>query len=221
MHHGVEGVDECSLDHRRATVRLANPLDELVVVAVLPELVMPRAGPWSLALQDLVTREHVEPDQALYSWVVLKDEAVVRRGSHKPALAAKLDTGLPALVFLRLALLLGLTPGKVLHHGHALLRESDACPWVRLSHAAHGQIGRKPVDRSIRIRLGVLLAVKVYAHQVEGVDFLVAARVSAMMGVQPLVLICHRASGGGPRQVGVPTRTARTIDFAQEGVDYA
>ena len=140
MHHGVEGVDECGLDHRRASIRLANPLDELVVVAVLPELVASRARPWSLALQDLVAREHVEPDKALDSRVVLEDEAVVCRGSHKPSLAVKLDAGLPALVLIGLAGVLRTAPGKVLHHGHALLREGDACPGVCLGHAAHGQI---------------------------------------------------------------------------------
>ena len=137
MHHSVEGVDERGLDHRRAAVRLAYPLDELVVVAVLPELVTPRARPWSLALQDLVPSEDIEPDQTFYTWVVLKDETVVGRGSHEPSLAVKLDTGLPALVLICLAGVLGRILGKVLHHGHALLREGDACPGVRLGHAAH------------------------------------------------------------------------------------
>ena len=140
MHHGAEGVDECGLDHRRTTVGLAYPFYELVVVAVLPELVTPRAWPWSLALEDLVPCKDIEPDQALDARVVLKDKSVVRRGSHESSLAVKLDTGLPALVLIGLAGVPRAVPGKVLHHGHALLRERYACSRVRLGHAAHGQV---------------------------------------------------------------------------------
>ena len=216
-----QGLLACEL------VVAADVVDEAVVVAVVPERIPLVSGPpWQLPADAVASSEGVTPDLVLEPRVVADDESeVVRRGKEVAAPLVHLQLLRPLEVRLRLALSallclrrLGKFVGQLLH---AFPGSLSGGALVLAGVCLHGHEARDLVDRR-GVEVGALVQIgeQVQADHVEGVAELAAARVGAVVGVRPGVLVCHHAAEGRAVLVGPAVLLCGLcVDSGQEGLD--
>ena len=220
--HGVEvvlGEDVVGLVHQgglagQSSVVLVYVLDQAVVVVVVPLRVQSHRPPGQVPLEDGPPGEEVVGHGTLDAPVVAEDETEVGREREELLpLVVGLQVVLPALVFL---------PG----HVHAVevldhVAHQDAVHLPVLPRGLlHVEEGRQPVGRRVDVCVLVLGPVEVEAHQVEGVDELLAAGVGPVVGVQPLVLVDDGAAFRGALRIRPAVRVAGgDVHLREEGRD--